>query len=138
MKRRQRVDAQAPQAAVAYTSLNEQGRSSWGKAYSTLGTGLLSSKQALSPLILIIIHTDQTKILLLPSPIPPQPRRQLSVQARRRPRPIHTLLSLLIYLLRIQPPPNLTLTLGHPCSKSQSPLRHVYGPKKTKANTRRI
>ena len=33
--------------------LMSKARSSWGKAYSTLGTGLLSSKQALSPLILI-------------------------------------------------------------------------------------
>ena len=62
--------------------LLSKARGLWGKAYSTLGIGLLLWKQALSPLILVSyqwIHTDQIKILLLPSPIPPHPSGQLSV-----------------------------------------------------------
>ena len=65
---------------------------------------------------------EQGKVLFLPSPIPLQPSRQLSVQAWRRPRPIPTLLHLLLYLLCVQPPSNLPLTLGHPCSKKPEPI----------------
>ena len=103
-----RADAQDPQAAVVYTSLNDEGKEFMGK-------GIFDSRNwatlvRASPLPshshnLLTGYTQINQNLLLPIPIPPQPSRQLSIQARRRPRPIHTLLHLLIYLLHIQPLP---------------------------------